>query len=105
MQRIICDQLVRCMETHNKNIFARRVDPHNEMTMRACVEILLKHGHVPVVTVQNVGTMEQYQYHVNRSKVLSENCANMTYTQLSLAKKDGSEVEEYSKISIPAHAI
>ena len=102
---MVCDQLVRCMENHNRNVFAKRIDPRNEMTMRACVEFILKNGHVPVVTVQNMGTMKQYEYSVNEANVLSEKWAKMPYSKLSFVMKNSDDVQEYSTISMPKHTM
>ena len=101
MSRIICDQLVKCMKEHNRNVFARKVDAENENTMRACVDVLLKSGRVPVVTVQNMGTMRQYKYNVCESKMLSECWAKMPYAQLSFVDSDTSKIETYADIEIP----
>lgn len=101
MSRIICDRLVQCMETHNKNVFERRVDLNNDQTMRECVDFILKIGHVPVVTVKNMGTMKTYEYNVRSSDMLGENWAKMPYTKLSLVLKDSGRVKEYSAINMP----
>ena len=105
MQRVLCDQLVKCMEVHNKNIFAKRVDPHNEITMRACVELLLKHGRVPVITAQNIGTMQQHQHNIEKSKMLTDDLADVLYTQLSFVKKGSVAIEEYAMISVPTYKV
>jgi hypothetical protein len=69
--------------------------------MRACVEILLKHGHVPIITVKNMDTMGECEYNVNKSKMLNENWATMPYTKLSFIMKDNEEAKEYSSINLP----
>lgn len=101
MSRLICDQLVKCMKVHNRNVFARKVDVENENTMKACVDVLIKLGRVPVVTVQNMGTMRQYRYGLNDSECLRENWATMPYAQLSFVDGDTRKIETYADIELP----
>ena len=97
MQRIICDQVVRCMDKHNRNIFEKKLDISNEMNMRAYVELLLKHGRIPVVTVKDVKTVETETIYVKKSKTLSEKCAFGMYTNLCFVENN--EMVEYATIA------
>ena len=100
MQRMICDQLVKCVETHNKNVFNRKSNASNNRIMIDCVAMLLKRGRTPILTVKNMGTMKEYQIAITRPNMLSEKLASMPCTKLSFVSKSGGRVEEYAEFGI-----
>ena len=99
-KRMICDQLVKCMETHNENVLEGRLSLNNEKVMMACVELLLKRGRVPTVTFRDMACDKMQTMRVTRSRMLREKCEFSLYTMLSFeqAGKDDTAME-YAKIA------